>query len=148
MPFGIGHHPTYTSNLVYMCAGGFRGPKSSNRIELSRLVQELSNFGVLGFLWLLGVGGWGWGWLGVPPDMCACMHVHARTCMRGKHGNFMQMAAPIGFGEIPGIPYDVICTCMCVRACAHGWGASSHHPPPPSIHPHPPGGPPESFKIQ
>ena len=25
--------PTYTSNLVYMCAGGFRGPKSSNRIE-------------------------------------------------------------------------------------------------------------------
>ena len=27
--------PTYTSNLVYMCAGGFRGPKSSNRIELS-----------------------------------------------------------------------------------------------------------------
>ena len=27
--------PTYTSNLVYMCAGGFRGHKSSNRIELS-----------------------------------------------------------------------------------------------------------------
>ena len=33
--------PTYTSNLVYMCAGGFRGHKSSNRIELSQLVQEL-----------------------------------------------------------------------------------------------------------
>ena len=30
--------PTYTSNLVYMCEGGFRGHKSSNRIELSRLV--------------------------------------------------------------------------------------------------------------
>ena len=27
--------PTYTSNLVCMCAGGFRGHKSSNRIELS-----------------------------------------------------------------------------------------------------------------
>ena len=27
--------PTYTSNLVYMCAGGFGGHKSSNRIELS-----------------------------------------------------------------------------------------------------------------
>ena len=27
--------PTYTSNLVYICAGGFRGPKSLNRIELS-----------------------------------------------------------------------------------------------------------------
>ena len=34
-PFEIGHPPTYTSNLVYMCAGEFRGPKSSNRIELS-----------------------------------------------------------------------------------------------------------------
>ena len=33
--------PTYTSNLVYMCAGGFRGHKSSNRIELSRFIQEL-----------------------------------------------------------------------------------------------------------
>ena len=32
VPFGIGHPPTYTSNLVYMCAGGFRDPKSSNRI--------------------------------------------------------------------------------------------------------------------
>ena len=27
--------PTYTSNLVYMCEGGFWGSKSSNRIELS-----------------------------------------------------------------------------------------------------------------
>ena len=33
--------PTYTSNVVYMCEGGFRGPKSSNRIELSRFIQEL-----------------------------------------------------------------------------------------------------------
>ena len=69
----------------------FRGKESSNRIELSRLVQELLNFGVLGFLWLLGVGGgwmWvgGWGWLGVgvvggAPHMHthACMHMHACT---------------------------------------------------------------------
>ena len=27
--------PTYTSNAVYMCAGGFKGQKSSNRIQLS-----------------------------------------------------------------------------------------------------------------
>ena len=33
--------PTYTSDQVYMCAGEFGGPKSSNRIELSRFVQEL-----------------------------------------------------------------------------------------------------------
>ena len=41
VPVGIGHPPTYTSNLVYMCAGGFRGHKSLNRIELSWFVQEL-----------------------------------------------------------------------------------------------------------
>ena len=43
----------------------FRGKESSNRIELSRLVQDLLNFGVLGSLWLrgVGVGGWGGGWL-------------------------------------------------------------------------------------
>ena len=43
------------------------------------------------------------------------MHVHACTCMHGKHDNFMQMAATIGFGEILGIPYDVICARVCVR---------------------------------
>ena len=74
----------------------FRGKESSNRIELSQLVQELLNFGVFGFLWLLGVSLVG----GCPPHMCTCMHAHRCTWMRGKHGNFMQMAAPIG--GIPG----------------------------------------------
>ena len=58
----------------------FRVKKSSNRIELSRLVQDLLNFGVLGSLRLWGVGGVGWigvrgGW-GVPPHMYTCMHMH------------------------------------------------------------------------
>ena len=78
----------------------FKGKESLNRIELSRLVQDLLNFGVLGSLWLCGWGGWmdggGGGW-GVPPT-----HVHAHTCMCGKHDNFMQMAAPIGFWGNPG----------------------------------------------
>ena len=72
----------------------FRGKESSNRIELSRLVQELLNFGVSGSLRLWGVGGWvdrgkgGWGvggWVdrgrggwGVPPTHVH-MHVHAHT---------------------------------------------------------------------
>ena len=59
----------------------FRGKESSNRIELSRLVQDLLNFGVSGSLLLWG---WGWmygggGWLGVPPThvhMHACAHMH------------------------------------------------------------------------
>ena len=61
----------------------FRGKESSNRIELSRLVQDLLNFGVLGSLRLWGWGdGVGGGW-GCPP------HTYTRTCMRGKHDNFM-----------------------------------------------------------
>ena len=90
------------------------------------------------------MGGWvdgGGGWLGGAPYTCAhaCTHMHAyaRTCMRGKHDNSMQMAAPIGFGEIPGIPYDVIRACACVhmRACVCMCtcvGGPCHHPPPPS----------------
>ena len=84
----------------------FRGKESSNRIKLSRLVQELLNFGVFDFLQLLGMGGGWMGWRvvrGCPHTCayaCACMHTHTRTCMHGKHGNFMQMAAPIG--GIPG----------------------------------------------
>ena len=73
----------------------FRGKESSNRIELSRLVQDLFNFGVLSSLRL-----WGWGGWGKPPHTCMCMYVHARTHTCGKHDNFMQMAAPIG--GIPG----------------------------------------------
>ena len=86
----------------------FRGKESSNRIELSRLVQDLLNFGVLGSLQLWGWGGWvdgGGGWLGGAPHTRAHArartHAHARTCMRGKHDNSMQMAAPIGFWGNP-----------------------------------------------
>ena len=89
-----------------MSLGMFRGKESSNRIELSRLVQDLLNFGVLGSLqlWGWGVGGWGSGVVGGTPHTHAharaCTHVHTCTCMRGKHDNFMQMAAPVG--GIPG----------------------------------------------
>ena len=58
----------------------FRGKESSNRIKLSRLVQDLLNFGVLGSLRLWGgdrwvVGGWGMG--GVRTHVQ--MHAHACT---------------------------------------------------------------------
>ena len=61
----------------------FRGKESSNRIELSRLVQDLLNFGVLGSLRLWGWGGWvdgGGGWLGGAPTHVH-MHAHTRTHM-------------------------------------------------------------------
>ena len=57
----------------------FRGKESLNRIELSRLVQDLLNFGVLGSLRLWGGGRWvdvGGGVGGCPHT-----HMHARTHM-------------------------------------------------------------------
>ena len=55
----------------------FRGKESSNRIELSWLVQDLLNFGVLGSLQLWGGGRWVggiWGHGG-------CPHTHAHAHM-------------------------------------------------------------------
>ena len=59
----------------------FRGKESSNRIELSRLVQDLLNFAVLGSLQLWG----GWGVSGASGGMGGCpphmhMHVHVPAC--------------------------------------------------------------------
>ena len=68
----------------------FRVKESLNRIELSRLVQDLLNFAVLGSLRLWGgAGGWGsvrgiWGHGGCSPThkhACAHMHMHIHTCI-------------------------------------------------------------------
>ena len=95
----------------------------------------------------LGVGGWvygGGGCLGGAPHTRAhartCTHAHAHTCARGKHDNFMQMAAPIG--EIPGnslwchmhvrvCVHACTCMCMCVRGTLSPPPPTSTHPPPP-----------------
>ena len=56
----------------------FRVKESSNRIELSQLVQDFLNFGVLGSLWL-----WGGGrWVGVSGGIWGMggPHMHAHTC--------------------------------------------------------------------
>ena len=135
----------------------FRGKESSNRIELSRLVQDLLNFGVLGSLRLLGWGGWvdgGGRWLGGAPYTRA--HARARTYTHARVVNMIISCKwPPPLGEYPGIPYDVIRACVrvCVRACACvcTWVECTLSPTPTPIHPppHPPGGgPPESFKIQ
>ena len=67
----------------------FRGKESSNRIELSQLVQEILKFGVLGSLQLWGGGRWVggiWGhleaWQGVP----TCMHMYTYACTH-KHAH-------------------------------------------------------------
>ena len=80
-----------------MGSGVFIGKKFSNRIELSRLVQDVLKFHCFGCYPPLGgqVGGWMGVWVGGDNPH---VHAHARTCtcMCHKHDNFMQMAAPIG----------------------------------------------------
>ena len=128
----------------------FRGKKSSNRSELSRLVQDLLNFGVLGSLRLRG---WGGGWMGVGggwgmPSTHVHMHTHAHTRMHA-HACMVNMIIsckwlpPLGVSL--GIPYDVIRACACVHMRAYTCmcmcgDAPTHHPTPPSTHPPTPQG--------
>ena len=94
----------------------FRGKESSNRIELSGLVQDLLNFGVLGSLPL-----WGWGgWLGVPPthvDMHvhACTHMHTHACMVNM---IISCKWPPHWGNPWEFPMMSFAWCMCAHACA------------------------------
>ena len=133
-----------------MSSGMFRGKESSNRIELSRLVQELLNFGVSGSLRLWG---WGGGWIGVGggwgmPPTHVHMHVHARTHTHA-HACVVNMIISCKWlpplGESMGIPYDVIrmCVCVCVRACVCVCMCVGGTPSPPPIPIHPPPHPPE-----
>ena len=114
----------------------FRGKESSNRIELSRLVQDLLNFGVSGSLRLWGGGRWMgdiWGHGGVSP--------HTRTCTRAHLYMYRNCKWPPTWRH-PCIACLACLTCMCVRACmcacacVHAWDTLTHthaHP-----HPHPP----------
>ena len=132
----------------------FRGKESSNRIELSRLVQDLLNFGVLGSLRLWGWGGggvgvWGWGVVGGCPTHTVHMHMHACTCIHAQARMVNMIISckwPPPLGESLGIPFDVICACMCMlaHACAHMWGAPSYHLPTTYTHPPPGGGTPQN----
>ena len=120
----------------------FRGKESLNRIELSRLVQDLLNFGVLGSLWLWGGGRWvgaSGGMGGVPTHMH--MHVHACTRTHAHLYMYRNCKWPPTWRH----PCLACLTCMCVHACAcmHAWDIPPHthtnpHPHPPICHP--PGG--------
>ena len=131
----------------------FRGKESSNRIELSRLVQDLLNFGVLGTLRLWGWGGWvdgGGGWLGVPPthvhmQMHARMHTHAHACVV----NMIipcKWLPPLDLGKSQGFPMmSYVRARACMRVRVH-MCRGTLSPPPSPIHPppHPPGGEPRN----
>ena len=98
-----------------------------------------------------GGGGWvegDWGVVG-GASTHVHTHMHAHTRTHGKHDNFMQMAASIGFlgnpWEFPMMSYMHAHACMCMhmRACVCvctcvGGTLSPPHPHPPT--PLPPGG--------
>ena len=89
----------------------FRGKESTNRIEISRLVQDLLNFGVLGSLWLWVGGRWVgaskgvWehllGAWGVSPHACKCMYRNCKWPLTWRH------------------PCLSFLACMCVHAYMH-----------------------------
>ena len=132
----------------------FRGKESSNRIELSRLVQDLLNFGVLGSLRLWGGGRWVGGASGGMGGVPSHTHVHACTRTHAHLYMYRNCKWPPTWRH----PCLACLTCMCVCACA----CTCMHPcirhppthpcqpPPPSTHLPPPqgGGPPESLKIR
>ena len=122
----------------------FRGKESSNRIELSRLVQELLKFGVLGSLrlwgggrWVGGVSGGIWGHGGCPhmhAHTHAYMHTHTHTCIE------LQMAA-----SMEASMFSMLGFLTCMHMHVHAWETSPHTHTHPHLNPpihHPPGGDP------
>ena len=128
-----------------MSSGVFRGKESSNRIELSRLVQDLFNFGVFGFLGLWGGGRWVERCLGASGGMGGCPHMHTHacthmfTCIEIANGHDMEASMFIMFNMHVHVCVHV-CVCMCMCACMeHPLHTHTHphlhapicHPPPP-----------------
>ena len=119
--------------------------KSSNRIEISRLVQVLLNFDRFRGSPTLGgrgVGGWGWGVVTrSPPHTCTC--THACTCTYDIIGNPWDFPKSNGGSHLHGIIMFTThaCACVCVRTCACMCtcvGGTPNHPPPTSTQPPPP----------
>ena len=133
-----------------MSSGMFRDKDFSNRIELSRLVQDLQTFGDLGSLQLpaaLGRGQMGWGASegmgGVPRHMHTHMHARTRTKHEDKHVRKLQMAATMEAAMF--IMFNMH-ACVCAHACMHVHtcvGGCPHPTPTPTpTHPSPRGGTP------
>ena len=130
--------------------------KSSNGIEISRLVQVLLNFDW--FRRSPPLGGWG-GWMGwdFVRVFGGMPHAHTHTCMC----TWVMMSSR----DSPGFPYGSshlheitmfihVCTCVhaCVCMCMHAWDTPKHPDRVPTPSTHPPQGGPEisqkSIKIE
>ena len=119
----------------------FRDKESSNRIELSRLVQDLLNFAVLGSLRLWGGGRWVGGVSGgiLGHGGCSSTHAHACTCTH-THVYMYRNCKWLPTWRHPCLAC-LTCMCMCVcmhvHVCVHGTPPHTHTPiptPTPSTH--------------
>ena len=135
------HQPTHQIIHPPMAGGVSTDFKSSNRIEICRLVQVLWNFE-----WFRG-SPWGWGWVDVGGGgervhpIHVHMHVHAHACMYDIIGNsqgFPQWGRPFAWNyhvyhEFMCVCVHVcMCACVCMCMCV---GGKPNYPPPPSTHP-------------
>ena len=123
------HPPTHQTIHPPMGGEFFTDFKSSNRIEISWLVQVLWNF-----LLILGVplgggrwvdkGGGGYGGVGVSH---ALMHVHACTCMHAR----TCMLNMINMLNMDASMLVAICNFYtCIHVCMWGHPHAPRHPPP------------------
>ena len=129
-----------------MRSGVFRGKESSNRVKLFRLLQDLLNFGVLGFLWFWGGGRWVGisGGMGVSPHMYTCKHMltHTHTHTHAHVSMYRNRKWP-PIWKHPWLSCLSCLTYMCMLVCMHvhaciGHPSHSHtlpHPHPPICHP-------------
>ena len=108
----------------------FKGKESSNRIELSRLVQDLLNFGVLGSLRLWGGGRWVGG-MGVSPHTCTC----TCTCTYAHLYMYRNCKWPLTWRHPCLACLTCMCVHVCVHACVHAWD-TPHTPILTPIHPY------------
>ena len=139
--------------------------KSSNGIEISWLVQALSNFDwfwgstPLGG-WRMGAFGWGWVW-GCGDVFHAHTHAHARTRtharthMHVKHANHakhgcLHVGGHLQFLYMCTCVYVRVractCVCVCVGTPRHAPRCPWHPPNPPAPSPEPQGA--QNSKIQ
>ena len=135
-----------------MSSGMFRGKESLNRIELSRLVQDLLNFAVLGSLQLWGGGRWVGGcqvhlgaWGGVPPH--TYMHAHARTRTYTHVYMYRNCKWPPTWRHpcLACLTCMCVCACMCVHACACVCAWDTPHTPIPTPTPMHPSATPQGW---
>ena len=129
------NHPS-TYQTIHPLMGGefFTNFKSLNRIEISWLVQALSNFywfrGPPPGGWQMGAWGWGLAWVcgGVSH---AYMHIHACTCTHA-HMHMHVEHDKHGCLHVGGhLQFLYMYTCACVHVCTCG-----DTPMPPDTHTH------------